>query len=246
MTIVDTNSGTNVHEIAAGIYRISTPIPPTHVSGGFTFNQYLIVDQAPLLYHTGPRQMFPLVERAVAHVLGTVTALRYVSFSHVEADECGALNDWLNAAPQAAAVCGMTAAMLSIGDFAVRPPITLSEDTELSLGERRVRWLDTPHLPHNWECGHLFEASTRTLFCGDVFTRGGAAELPPLTEADPIEPAEAMRRAMPGSFAIEAGTRAGLEKLAATEPVTLALMHGSAYRGDGARVLRDYATVLGV
>jgi flavorubredoxin len=240
MTIVDASSGTNVHEIAAGIYRISTPVP------GFTFNQYLIVDQAPLLYHTGSRQLFPHVQRAVAHVLGAVSALRYVSFSHVEADECGALNDWLNAAPEAAAVCGMTAAMLSIGDLAVRPPIPLSEDKELSLGDRRVRWLDTPHLPHNWECGHLFEATTRTLFCGDVFTRAGAAELPALSETDPIGPAEAMRKKMPGSFAIEAGTRAGLEKLAATEPLTLALMHGSAYRGDGASVLREYAAVLGV
>ena len=190
--------------------------------------------------------MFPLVQRAVAHVLGSVAALRYVSFSHVEADECGALNDWLQAAPEATAVCGTLAAMLSIEDMAVRPPLALPEEKELSLGDRRVRWLDTPHLPHNWECGHLFEATTRTLFCGDVFTRAGGAELPPLSDADPIEPAEAMRRAMPGSFAIEAGTRAGLEKLAATNPQTLALMHGSAYRGDGARVLRDYALALGV
>ena len=244
MTVVDKDSGTNVHEIAPGIYRISTPVAA--VPGGFTFNQYLIVDQAPLLYHTGPRAMFPLVQRAVAHVLGSVTALRYVSFSHIEADECGSLNDWLRAAPEAAAVCGATAAMLSVEDLALRPPQVLQEGQELSLGERRVSWLETPHLPHNWECGHLFEATTRTLFSGDIFTRAGGAELPPLSDADPIEPAEALRRAMPGSFAIAKGTRAGLEKLAATEPQTLALMHGSAYRGDGARVLRAYADVLAV
>lgn len=244
MTVVDKDSGTNVHEIASGIFRISTPA--ADVPGGFTFNQYLIVDQAPLLYHTGPRRMFRHVERAVAHVLGSVTALRYVSFSHVENDECGSLNDWLRAAPGATAVCGTTAAMLSIEDLALRPPHVLADGQELSLGERRVTWLDTPHLPHNWECGHLFEATTRTLFSGDIFTRAGGAELPPLSDADPIEPAEALRRAMPGSFAIASGTRAGLEKLAATNPQTLALMHGSAYHGDGARVLRAYADVLGV
>lgn len=244
MNIVDSQSGTNVAEIAPDIYRISTPIPPSQIPGGFTFNQYLIVDDAPLLHHTGSRRMFPLVHKAVARVLGDASKLRYLSFSHVEADECGALNDWLRAAPAAQPVCGMMAARLSIDDLAERAPLALLERDELSLGRKRVRWLDTPHLPHNWECGHLFERSTQTLFCGDVFTRAGGAELPPLSEADPIAPAEAMRLALPGSFAIEAGTRAGLDKLAATAPLTLALMHGSAYRGDGAALLREYARVL--
>ncbi|HKU44942.1 MAG TPA: MBL fold metallo-hydrolase, partial [Polyangiales bacterium] len=209
------------------------------------FNQFLVVDDAPLLYHTGSRRLFPLVLEAVRHVLSDVARLRYVSFSHFEADECGALNDWLRAAPDARAVCGSMAAMLSIEDTAERPPLVLSEDSELALGHKRVRWIDTPHLPHNWECGHLVELSTRTLFCGDVLTRFGA-DGPALTEADPIGPAEALRRAMPGSFVLGAHTRPALEKLAATEPTTLALMHGSSYRGDGARVLRDLADVLGV
>ena len=244
MHVVDTLSGTNVAEVAPDIFRISTPISSSQMAGGFTFNQYLIVDDAPLLHHTGPRRMFLLVQKAVAHILGNAAKLRYVSFSHVEADECGALNDWLRVAPEAQPVCGQIAAMVSMEDLADRPPLALPEGRELTLGRKRVRWFDTPHLPHNWECGHLFEASTQTLFCGDIFTRAGGAELPPLSEADPIGPAEAMRLAMPGSFALEAGTRSGLEKLAATNPTTLALMHGSACRGEGAKVLREYARVL--
>jgi flavorubredoxin len=247
MTITNTATGTNVHEIAANIYRISTPIPPTEIPGGFTFNQFLIVDEAPLLYHTGQRRMFPLVREAVAHVLGDASKLRYIGFSHYEADECGSLNDWLALAPQAQTVCGAVAAMTSVGDFSDRPPMVLADGTELSLGEKRVRWFDTPNLPHNWECGHLFEASTRTLFCGDVLTHAGAAELPPLTESDVVGPSEAMRRGFPpGSVVIDATTRGMLEKLAATEPATLALMHGSSFRGDGARALRDLARAFGV
>ena len=247
MTITNATTGTNVVEIAAGIFRISTPIPASEMPGGFTFNQFLTVDDAPLLYHTGPRRMFPLVCDAVAHVLGDVSKLRYVGFSHVEADECGSLNDWLRAAKGAQPVCGAVAAMVSVNDLADRPPLVLSENQELSLGKKRLRWLDTPHLPHNWECGHLFEATTRTLFCGDVLTHVGGAELAALTEHDVIAAAEATRRAMPpGSFAIEHDTRRHLETLAATEPSTLALMHGCSFRGDGARVLRDLASAMGV
>jgi flavorubredoxin len=244
MTVTNSHSGTNVSEIAAGIYRISTPIPPSQMPGGFTFNQFLVVDEAPLLFHTGPRRMFPLVREAVAHVLGDVAKLRYVSFSHVEADECGSLNDWLAVAPQAEPVCGAVAAMVSVADLADRPPVALAEGQELSLGHKRLRWLDTPHLPHNWECGYLFEASTRTLLCGDLFTHGGA-DVPALTESDVLGPAEALRKAMPhGSVAIEQDTRRLLEKLASTKPSTLALMHGSSYRGDGAKLLLALADAL--
>jgi flavorubredoxin len=244
MTITNATTGTNVHEIAAGVYRISTPI--SAMPGGFTFNQFLIVDDAPLLHHTGMRGLFPLVREAVQHVLGDASKLRYVSFSHVEADECGALNDWLRLAPQAKAVCGQVAAMTSITDLAERAPHVLTEQDELDLGHKRVRWLDTPNLPHNWECGHLFESTTRTLFCGDVFTHAGA-ELPALTESDLIAPCEATRLASPpGSMAIERDTRRYLEKLAATEPTTLAVMHGSSFRGNGSRMLRDLALALGV
>jgi flavorubredoxin len=246
MTTVHAESGTNVHEIAAGIFRISVPVPPSAMPGGFTFNQFLLVDDEPLLFHTGPHKMFPLVRQAVAHVLGDVTRLKWVGFSHVEADECGSLNEWLEAAPQATPVCSQVAAMVSVSDFAIRPARALGDGEELSLGGKRVRWFNAPHLPHNWECGYLNESTTRTLLCGDLFTHGGA-DGPPLTESEVLSPSEAFRQAMPaGSVAIERGSRAILEKLAATEPRTLALMHGSSFRGDGAKLLRGLADLLDV
>jgi glyoxylase-like metal-dependent hydrolase (beta-lactamase superfamily II) len=244
MTTVHAESGTNVHEIAAGIFRISVPVPPSAMPGGFTFNQFLLVDDEPLLFHTGPHKMFPLVRQAVAHVLGDVTKLKWVGFSHVEADECGALNEWLEAAPQATPVCSQVAAMVSVSDFAIRPARALADGEELSLGGKRVRWFNAPHLPHNWECGYLNESTTRTLLCGDLFTHGGA-DGPPITESEVLGPSEAFRQAMPpGSVAIERGSRAILDKLAATEPRTLALMHGSSFRGDGAKLLRGLADAL--
>lgn len=245
MTITNQTSGTRVDEIAPAIYRISTPAPPDQIPGGFTFNQILIADDAPLLFHSGPRLMFPLVREAVAHVLGDAARLRYVGLSHVESDECGALNQWLAAAPRAEPVCGTIAALVSITDLADRPPVALADGQELELGAHRVRWLDAPHLPHNWECGYLFEATTRTLLCGDLFTHAGGGELPALTESEVLGPSEAMR-AQIGGVAIEKDGRALLEKLARTEPTTLALMHGSSYRGDGGALLRGLADALGV
>jgi flavorubredoxin len=242
MTITNSQSGTNVHEIAAGIYRISTPV--STIPGGITFNQILVVDEQPLLFHTGPRRMFPLVREAVAHVLGDASRLRHVSFSHFEADECGSLNDWLAVAPGAQAVCSAVAAMVSVNDVADRPPRGLADGQELSLGQKRMRWIDAPHLPHNWECGYLFETTTRTLLCGDLFTQPGA-DVPPLTEGDILGPSEALRRNM-GGVAIEANTRQLIEKLASTEPTTLATMHGSAYRGNGHALLLAFADALGV
>lgn len=242
--VVNSESGTNVHEIALGIFRISTPIPPSVMPGGFTFNQFLVVDDEPLLFHTGPRRMFPLVHQAVEHVLGDVAKLRYVSFSHVESDECGSLNDWLAAAPRAEPLCGSVAAMVSVADLADRPPRALADGQEVSLGKRTIRWLDAPHLPHNWECGYLFESTTRTLLCGDLFTQAGA-DHPALTDRDVLGPSEAMRKQME-YFAIEGNTRNILEKLARTEPTTLALMHGSSFRGDGRALLLELASALGV
>lgn len=244
MTVTNTQSGTRVDEIASGIFRISTPVPPSMIPGGFTFNQILVVDDAPLLFHTGPRRMFPLVLEAVRHVLGDAAKLRYVGFSHVESDECGALNDWLGVAPHAEPICSNTAAMVSVNDLADRPPRALADGEELSLGGRRLRWLDAPHLPHNWECGYLFEVTTRTLLCGDLFAHAGGAELPALTSSDILGPSEAMRSAM-GGVALEKNTRRLLEKLAATEPKTLALMHGSSYAGPGDRLLLALADALG-
>jgi flavorubredoxin len=244
MTVTNALSGTNVHEIQAGVYRISTPVPPSEMPGGFTFNQFLLVDEAPLLFHTGPRRLFPLVSEAVAHVLGSAAKLRYVSFSHFEADECGSLNEWLALAPGSEPVCGQVAAMVSVTDFADRPPVALADGGELSLGAKRVRWLDAPNLPHNWECGYLFESTTRTLLCGDLLTHGGA-DGPATTDADVLGASESFRQAMPpGSVVVGTDTRRLLEKLAATDPTTLAIMHGSSFRGDGGRVLRELASVL--
>lgn len=242
MIITNKQSGTNVHEIAASIYRINTPLV---IEGGvgFSFNQYLIVDDEPLLFHTGPRKMFPLVREAVESIL-PVETLRYLAFSHVEADECGSLNQWLAAAPQSVPVCGAIAAMVSIADLADRAPRPLADGETLSLGKHTVRWHDAPHLPHAWECGFLSEEQTSTLFCGDLFTQGGA-ELPPVTEADILGPSEAFRHAL-DYYSHTKNARPLLEKLAATNPTTLACMHGSAWRGDGASLLRALADSLSV
>jgi len=213
----------------------------TVLPGGFTFNQYLIVDDEPLLFHSGPRRMFPLVSEAVAAVM-PLERLRYVGLSHFEADECGALNEFLAAAPQAAPVCGKIAAMVSVDDFASRPPRALADGEALALGRHQVRWLDTPHVPHGWECGFLFEERTSTLLCGDLFTQGGA-EHAPVTESDVLGPSEAMRAGL-DYYAHGRNTRQSLERLAALKPSTLACMHGAAWRGDGRRLLLNLADCL--
>jgi flavorubredoxin len=234
--ITNPGSGTRVDEVAAGIYRISTPV--TILPGGFSFNQYLVTDEEPLLFHTGPRRMFPLVQEAVAAVV-PVASLRHVAFSHFEADECGALNEFLEAAPGARPVCGQVAAMVSVDDFANRSAHALADGEVLSLGRHRVRWMDAPHVPHGWECGYLFEETTRTLLCGDLFTQGGA-EHAPVTEADILGPSEAMRKGL-DYFAHGKDTAATLGRLADLEPETLACMHGSAFRGRGGDLLRALA-----
>ena len=236
MAVTNNESGTNLFEIADGIYRINTPL--SVVPGGFSFNQYLIVDDEPLLFHTGLRRMFPLVREAVDTVM-PVERLRYVGLSHFEADECGSLNEWLAVAPQAIAVCSRVAAMTSIQDVADRPPRALADGEMLSLGNHRVRWFDTPHLPHAWECGFLMEQQTRTLLCGDLFTQPGD-KTPALTESDILGPSERMRKGL-DYFAHAPNTREMLERLASEEPATLACMHGSAWRGDGAALLRELA-----
>jgi len=239
MTVTNSSAGTNVHEIADGIYRINTPVPPEAIPGGFSFNQYLIVDDESLLFHTGPRRLFPLVREAIEAVI-PVAKLRHIAFSHVEADECGALNDFLAVASQAAPLCGSVAALVSIGDLADRPPRGLSDREIVSLGRHRVQWFDTPHLPHGWECGYLFEAATSTLLCGDLLTQPGLGTQP-LTASDVLEPSEAFRQAM-DYYAHSPQTDALLARLAATKPTTLACMHGSAWQGDGSAMLNALAT----
>ena len=241
MHITNKQSGTNIHEVADGIYRINTPVVIEGGPGGFSFNQFLIVDDLPLLFHTGPRKMFPLVREAVASVL-PVERLRYIGLSHVEADECGSLNEWLAAAPQSSPLCGKVAALVSIDDMADRPARALADGETLTLGKHAVRWFDTPHLPHAWECGFLMEEQTRTLLCGDLFTQGGA-EHPAITESDILEPSEAFRHAM-DYYSHTQNARAMIERLASAEPTTLACMHGSTWKGDGAKLLRALADVL--
>lgn len=240
MTTTNSQSGTNVNEVAEGIYRINTPVTFPG-GGGFSFNQFLILDDEPLLFHAGPRKLFPLVQEAVATVL-PVERLRYIAFSHVEADECGSLNKWLAAAPESVPLCGSVAAMVSIEDLADRSPRALKDGEVVSLGTHQVRWFDTPHLPHAWECGFLAEERTRTLLCGDLFTQGGS-KLPAITEADILGPSEAFRHKM-DYFSHTRNAAAMLERLAATEPTTLACMHGSAWRGDGAQLLRALSQAL--
>ncbi|MEW6704001.1 MAG: MBL fold metallo-hydrolase [Pseudomonadota bacterium] len=238
--VTNPQSGTNIHEIEDGIYRINTPI--TFPDGqGFSFNQYLVVDDEPLLFHTGPRRLFPLISEAIARVM-PLQRLRHVGYSHFEADECGAMNLFLAAAPQAAPVCGRIGAMVSMEDQADRPPRALADGERLVLGRHSLRWLDTPHLPHGWDAGLLVDDTTRTLFCGDLFTQpGGGAQA--LTEGDILGPSEAFRQPM-DYFAHAPHTATALARLAAEKPRTLACMHGSAWRGDGQALLQALAQTL--
>ena len=239
MSTTQQGSGTRVDEIADGIYRISTSSDV--VPGGFTFNQFLILDEEPLLFHTGLRGTFAAVKEAIGRVM-PVERLRYVAFSHVEADECGALNPFLQAAPGAVPVCSRIAAMVSMNDLADRPPRTLADGETLRLGRHVVRWHDTPHLPHSWESGLMTETTTKTFLCGDLFTHAGA-DLPPLTETDILGPSEGMRAGM--NYYSQAGDAAvTLRRLAAFKPTTLALMHGSSWKGDGEKLLNALAGAL--
>jgi len=232
-------SATRIDEIADQIYRISTPTDA--VPGGFSFNQFLIVDDDPLLFHTGLRGTFPLVKEAVGRVM-PVEKLKYVSFSHFEADECGALNPFLAAAPNAVPVCGRIAAMTSINDQADRPPKVMVDGETLKLGRHVIQWHDTPHLPHGWESGLMSESTTKTFFCGDLFTHPGAQPAP-VTESDILGPSEALRGKM--NYFSSAQNAAGMiRKLAQSEPRLLATMHGSSWQGDGAKLLRTLADLL--
>jgi flavorubredoxin len=239
--VANTRSETRIDEIADGIYRISTPIEVEGIAGGFTFNQYLVADDDPLLFHTGPRRLFPATRDAVARVV-RIEQLRYVGLSHFEADECGALNEFLAAAPSAVPVCGKVAAMVSVDDVADRPARSLADGEVLLLGRHSLRWLDAPHVPHAWECGFLHEEATRTLLCGDLFTQAGSRHVP-ITEADVLGPSEESRAEL-DYYAHAPATRPTLERLAALQPGTLACMHGSAWRGDGAALLRALADAI--
>jgi flavorubredoxin len=224
---------TTTDEIATGIYRLSTWVP----DAGLTFNQFLIVGEEPLLFHTGPRAMFPLVSEAVARIV-PLERLRWITFGHVESDECGSMNNWLAAAPRAEVAHGMTGCLVSLNDLADRPPRALADGEVIDLGGKRVRHLDTPHVPHAWEARLLYEETTGTLLCGDLFTHLGDG--PALTTDDIVEPALTAEAAFRYS-ALAPDTGAVMRRLGDLAPTTLALMHGSSYHGDGARALYDLA-----
>jgi flavorubredoxin len=229
---------TRIDEIEDRIYRICTPVPVPTIPGGFTFNQFLIADDEPLLFHTGMRALFPGVRDAIARVL-PLDKLRWISFGHVEQDECGALGDLLAVAPNARPLCGQLQAMLAMHDLTDRAPLVLADGESHALGARSVTWIDAPHVPHGWDNGFLFESTSRTLLAGDLFTQPGA-EHTPVTEGDILGPNQAMRSVM-DDFAHGPSTRPVLERLARTEPALIACMHGASYRGDGSRLLRALA-----
>lgn len=219
---------TTVSEIAAGIYRFSTLVPEIGPPAGFTFNQFLLLGDEPLLFHTGPRRMFPLVREAIARVIAP-EKLRWISFGHYESDECGAMNEWLAIAPRAEVAHGQTACDVSLNDMADRPPRKLADGEIVDLGGKRVRYIDTPHVPHGWEAGLLFEETTGTLLCGDLFTQLGNGAT--LTEGDIVGPALVAEDVFHAS-ALHPTMGATIRRLAALKPRTLALMHGPSFAGD--------------
>jgi flavorubredoxin len=227
---------TEIDEIAEGIYRFSTLVPDIGPTG-FTFNQYLIDDEQPLLFHTGPRAMFPLVAEAIA-AIRPLDQLRWITFGHVEADECGAMNNLLGAAPRSEIAHGRLGCMVSINDLADRPPVGLDDGQTIELGRHRVRHIDTPHVPHAWEARLLFEETTRTLLCGDLFTQLGPA--PALTESDIVDPSSFAEDVF-GATCPTPRTGPTIRALAELGPATLAVMHGSCFAGDTAAALSALA-----
>jgi len=230
-----------VTEIGPEIYRISIFAEPFQLQ----FNHFLVRDDEPLLFHAGLNGMFPELREAVATLLDPAR-LRWIGFSHFESDECGALNRWLQIAQAAQPVCSDLGAMVSVNDFALRPARGLAADETFSTGQRRFRLCRTPHLPHGWDAAVLFEETTRTLFCSDLFHQNG--DVAPLVETDIIGACREASRAYQGGVLADYSpythyTGKLFDRLAALAPRTLAIMHGSSYRGDGARALRDLGTV---
>jgi flavorubredoxin len=233
---------TKVFEIARETYRIST----FHPDFGIQFNEFLITDDEPFMMHTGLRQMFPATLEGVKSIIDPAT-LRWIGFSHFESDECGALNDWLEVAPRAQAVCSLVGAMVNVNDFSNRTPRPLADQELLQTGRHDLRFLATPHVPHCWDAGLFFDETERTLFCSDLFFHPGDPEA--LTESDIVEPARgAILSALKGPLANDIPytphTDATLKRLAALKAQTLALMHGASFRGETRKVILDFATVL--
>lgn len=227
---------TTIDEIEAGIYRLSTYLPKIGPTG-FTFNQFLVMGDEPFLFHCGQRALFPAVSQALGKVID-IGKIRWIGFSHVEADECGALDQFLAAAPQAQPAVGRMGVSLWLGDTCDRQSRVLANDEVLDIGGKRLRRLDTPHVPHNWEAGMMYEESTGTLFSSDIFTQVGAS--PALTESEVVSPAIQVERAM-GFVNVGPNSAPTLRRLSALKPRTLAIMHGPSFRGDGASQLESLA-----
>lgn len=229
---------TRIAEIADGIYRLSVLVPDIAPPAGFTFNHFLVLGDEPLLFHAGFRRMFPVLREGLARIIPPET-LRWIAFGHYEADECGAMNEWLAIAPHAQVAHGQTGVLVSLNDMADRPPRILADGEAIELGRgKRLRFFDTPHIPHGWDAGVMMEEGTGTLLCGDLFTQTGDG--PALTEGDVVGPAIAAEDLFRYS-ALNPGMGATIRRLAGLAPRRLALMHGPAFAGDGAAALNALA-----
>lgn len=232
-----------ITEIAPDVFRLSAFAPQINLQ----FNHFLVRDEQPLLYHTGMRKMFPQVFAAVKQLIDPVK-LRWIGYSHFEVDECGAINEWLASAPHAEPVTGLVGALVNLNDFAARPARTLKPNETFSTGQYRFRYLPTPHLPHGWDAGVMFEETQKTLFCSDLFHQIGEVE--PVTESDLLGRVRAALTEYQAGPLMDylpwtTRTERQLENLAELHPRTLAIMHGSTFVGDGARALRDLGRVMG-
>ncbi len=231
-----------ITEIAPDVFRNTTFLEPFNMQ----FSQFLVRDAEPLLYHTGPRMLFPAVKEAVASLID-VRTLRWIGFSHFEADECGSLPEWQQLAPQSDAVCSMVGKLVSVDDcLAVRPAKGMADGEVLETGKYRFRFLATPHVPHCWESGLMFEETQRTLLCSDLLHQGGNVE--PVTHSDVVGRCrdvlvEYQQGPLANYMPYCTLTDPTLARLAALQPKTVATMHGSVYVGDGAQALRDLASV---
>ena len=226
--------GTTIDEIADRIFRIATFVPEIGPTG-FTFNQFLIDADEPAIFHTGPRGMFPVVTAAIETVR-PVADLRWITFGHLEADECGAMNNFLAAAPNATVAHGGMGCMVSLNDLCDRMPRPLADGEVIDIGGRRLRHIDTPHVPHGWDARVLYEEVTGTLFCGDLFSHLGGG--PAVVSSDVVEPADQAETVF-GATSLTPNTAPTIRKLADLEPRTLAIMHGSSFAGDCGGALRD-------
>ena len=233
---------TNISEIAPDVYRISTFVPDYHIE----FNQFLIKDEQPFLMHTGLRRMFDVTREAVAKIINP-TDLRWIGYSHFEPDECGALNEWLSVAPAAQAVCSVVGGIVMLNDYADRPARPLNDNEVLEIGKRRLRFLATPHVPHSWDAGLFFEETEQTLLCSDLFFHPQSDA--PLIESDVVGRAResilfGMQSPLANDMPYTPYTNSTMQRLADLAPRTLALMHGSSFRGDGRKAIEDLAMVI--